>query len=380
MNSPKPPYIPDNLRLIAAAAFLLAAIAVSALCIGTIVLLNSHGLIAKIVSGQTASPSTVAAAVRQSTPATDIPVISAVPPTATATNTPLPTATPTVTPTDTPIPATFTPTNTAIPPTRTAPPTPTAKRCVSVVGDSVAHGDAVFEIPGTGYFTAQLAPVSAFIQQQYRQRGDATMTVYNRSASAVGISSPNHPSYFNTVEYAQLLQDGCQYVVIIPWINDLSSGGDPSAAAGTHVQALATLTHAILGVTHSAKIVIVTYYNGAAAPFALQTFASGFTPPAVAMFNQQIMGACSGGILASRQIQCVDGNTVFAGMGANHVMGTASHQALDSIIAAPVSAEAAALLNLYFGKDPNGVVNGDGVHLSNSGKAQLAAVLVPLMP
>src|SRR5262249_45560305 len=140
-------------------------------------------------------PTQVAVVARQFTA---VPVVSAIPPSATPTATFTPTDTPTATPTAT---TTFTPTDTPsatpIPPTSTrkpptpVPPKPTeaAKRCVSVVGDSVAHGDAVFEVPGMGYFEAQLAPVSAFIEQQYRQRGNSTMLVYNRSASAVGISS-----------------------------------------------------------------------------------------------------------------------------------------------------------------------------------------------
>src|SRR5204863_5983538 len=133
-------------------------------------------------------------------------------------------------------------------------------RCVSVVGDSVAHGDGVFEIPATGFFTGQSTPVSKFIELQYRQRGDATMQVRNRSASAVGISSTNHPSYFSTVEYAELLQDGCAYTVIIPWINDLSSGGDPNAAASAHVQSLTSLVGTLAGKFPNVMILIVNYY------------------------------------------------------------------------------------------------------------------------
>lgn len=244
----------------------------------------------------------------------------------------------------------------------------------------MAHGDAVFEIPGTGYFEAQLAPLSTYIQAQYQQIGNKQMQVYNRSASAVGISSGNHPSYFNTVEYAQLLQDGCRYALIIPWLNDLSSGSDPSVAAPAHIAALAGLVHSIIQANAQTKILIVNYYQGAAAAFALHTFASGDTPAAVSTFNQQIAAACSGGQLAYRQVRCVDSNAIFGGVGLNYVMGQVSHQSLNAIVYPPLSADATALLNLYFSTNPNGMLNGDGVHLSNSGKAALAAYIVPLMP
>jgi hypothetical protein len=314
--------------------------------------------------------------------ATDVPTVTLVPPTATLTLTPTetpipPTATP-ITPTETPIPPTVTP----VPPTATRRPPPTAvvRRCVSVVGDSVAHGDAVYEIPGVGYLQAQLAPVSAFIEYQYRQHGVGDMQVLNRTSSAVGISSGNHPSYFGTVEYAQLLQDGCQYTVIIPWLNDLSSGVDGGVAAPAHVSALATLVQALVGKNPTGKILIVNYYQGAAAPFAARTFASGFTPGNVAAFNQQIAAACAGGALARPQVKCVDANAALGGMGLAAVVGPASQQDLSTLLIAPPSQDQANQVSFYFSNNPGGALTGDGVHLSNSGKAQLAAYLVGLMP
>jgi hypothetical protein len=184
---------------------------------------------------------------------TDVPTVTLVPPTDTPVPpTDTPTVTPTVTlvpPTDTPLPPTATatplpPTKTRIP-TRKPSPTASVTRCVSVVGDSVAHGDAVFEIPGTGYLQAQFTPVSNFITQQYQGQGIADMQAYNRSSSAVGISSPRHPSYFNTLEYALLLKDGCQYTLIIPWINDLSSGVDAGVQAPAHISQLAYLAQQV---------------------------------------------------------------------------------------------------------------------------------------
>jgi hypothetical protein len=249
-----------------------------------------------------------------------------------------------------------------------------------VVGDSVAHGDAVFEVPGMGFFEAQLAPISAFVQQQYRQSGNNTMQVFNRSESAVGISSGNHPSYFSTVEYAQLLKDNCQYTLIIPWINDLSSGTDPGSAAPNHVNALAGLVRNVLQNNAQTHILIVNYYQGAPLPFALRTFASGDTPGAISAFNQQIASACSGGALAFKQVRCIDANAIFAGSGQSYVIGQTSQSALTAIVVPPLSSDATSLVNAFFGSNPNGLINGDGVHLSNSGKAVLAAYVVPLMP
>jgi hypothetical protein len=314
---------------------------------------------------------------------TDVPTVTLVPPTATPvppTNTPTITPTPTpIPPTATPLPPTATPTKTRVP-TRKPPPTAAVTRCVSVVGDSVAHGDAVFEIPGTGYLQAQFTPVSNFIALQYQGRGIADMKVYNRSSSAVGISSPRHPSYFNSLEYALLLKDGCQYTLIIPWINDLSSGIDAGVQAPAHISQLAYLAQQVINQNPAGRIVIVNYYQAAVASFALNSFASGFTPGNVAVFNQQIAAACTGGALALPQVTCVDVNPAFADMGTSYLIGPVSQQDLQAMLYSPPIPEQQNMVNFYFSRNPNGMLIGDGGHLSNSGKARLAAYLVGFMP
>jgi hypothetical protein len=311
---------------------------------------------------------------------TDVPTVTAVPPTPTPTETPTPVP-PTLTPSITPTPTETTiPTETPIPPTATRRIIPTAaqKRCVAVVGDSVAHGDAVFEIPGVGYLQAQFAPVSTFIAFRYAQ--PSSVNVLNRTSAAVGISSGRHPSYFNTPEYAQLIQDGCQYTVIIPWINDLSSGSDASVAGPNHVRSLATLAQTLANKNPNGKILIVNYYQGAAAPFALNSFASGFTPGNIAAFNQHIAAACSGGALLIKGVVCVDANAIFGGMGGAHVIGPVNRDTLKQLQIAPSNPEQENMVEFYFRNNPGGMLTGDGVHLSNAGKAQLAAYLVPMMP
>lgn len=311
---------------------------------------------------------------------TDVPTVTPLPtetgtPTETPTPSDTPTPTPTATPTFTPLPtltptATFTPT----PAPRAAAASNAGARCTAVVGDSVAHGDAVFELPGTGFVTVRFAPVGSYLAYQFRARGDAGMQVFNRTAPAVGISSPQHPSYFSTAEYAQLLLDRCAYVVIVPWINDLT-GGDPGAQAA----ALGTLAGQIAASNPGSKILVLNYYQGAVAPFAA-AFAGGFTPDRVAAFNGQIAAACAGGGLAIPQVMCIDINSAFAGMGTGHLIGPMGRDDLEKQLFAPPAPDQGGLLNAYWGGNPGGLANGDGVHLSAAGKAALAAYLIGRMP
>jgi hypothetical protein len=176
------------------------------------------------------------------------------------------------------------------------------------------------------------------------------------------------------------LQDACQYTVIIPWINDLSSGVDASAAAPAHVTQLGRLAQSVLAKNPSGKVLIVNYYQGAASPFALSSFAFGFTPGNVAAFNGQIAAACSGGPLALPQVRCVDANAALGAMGLSHVIGSITKPELDSLLIAPPNPDQGNQVSFYFTSNPSGTLVGDGVHLSNAGKARLAAYLVDQMP
>lgn len=340
--------------------------------------LIGYGVIVPTLRSEVYSPSTAAvvALLPTSTPfASSTPVpTAAIIPSVQPTAPPLPTETPPPAPTHTAAPtsapAVVTPTNTDTPEAVAA----AAPRCVSVVGDSVAQGDAVFEVPATGYVTVQMSPIGSYIAAHFRQRGFPSVQVFNRASPAVGISAGNHPSYFNTPEYAQLLNDRCDYTVIVPWINDLTGG-----SAANHVAALARLVDALARSNPDGEIFVLNYYQGMPAPFAMQTFAAGFTPDQVNAFNGQIGSACSQGGLALPQVNCIDVNSAFVNAGGAHVVGQMNRADFEANLTAPLSPDEGGMVNLFFAQNPAGLLLGDGVHLSSAGKNTLAGYLVERM-
>jgi hypothetical protein len=257
---------------------------------------------------------------------------------------------------------------------------PTTKACVNIAGDSIAHGGAIFEIPTVGYIRAPLLPVSKSIEQAYRLAGSTDLQILDRSVSATGISSNNHPSYFNTPEYAQLIKDRCKFTIIMPWINDLSADIDPSVAAPSHVAALIKMVRKLVEQNPFGRILVLNYYAGAPRPFALAGFASGFTPTGVTTFNQQMAAACTDGALAAiKQVTCVDTGAAFASMGTSYLVGPMTRQQIESELVGALTAEENAMLDYFTSLNPNGLLQGDGVHLSASGKTVLANYLVNLM-
>lgn len=319
--------------------------------------------------------------------------------TASPTQTPPPSSTPTQLPTETPTAsATHTPTETATPtlfiptelPTQrpSLTPLPTTpprvfletRPCVALVGDSVTHGGVTYQVPGTGYIVALTEPLSAFVTRELAGQGLTEYVALDRGASHTGVSTANHPSYFTTGVYQSLIEDFCRYIFVMPWLNDITPELPPIQAAERHAQILGLFAQELSERNPWGRIVIMNYYNGATAPFALETWARGFTPENVLIYNDYITQSCATGVLSKiRQVICVKTDTAFAGMGNLHVIGPTSIESFRESIISPLRPEQEEWLLSYRANNPTGLLLGDGVHLSEDGKAALARYVVLLV-
>jgi hypothetical protein len=246
-----------------------------------------------------------------------------------------------------------------------------APSCISVVGDSVAYGDVVYEFIGVGYVIAHLKPVSKSIEEYYQQHG-LNVSVHDRSKAKAGISSDNHPSYFASPEYTALMADRCPYTVILPWINDLTTPVTLELAAKLHGMALSRLANDILAQNPNATILILGYYHGIPAPFAAVGFASGFTSAAVTAFNSQI-ATCNMGA----NVHCLDINHALVGV--PYLAGNVSERELRDTLAIPLSEQEDKMVTAFFGMNGSALATGDGVHLSEAGKLAVAAYVAQFM-
>jgi hypothetical protein len=230
-----------------------------------------------------------------------------------------------------------------------------------------------------GYARAPMIQVSTVIQQEFAKRGIADMKVTDRSVSATGISTANHPSYFDSDDYGRLLKDRCRFTVIMPWVNDLSLDTGPNVDAVGHFVALGKIAQKLAAVNPFGRILVLDYYLGAPTPFSLSSFAKGFTFDNIALFNQQFVASCDKktGILGKLpQVTCLDSGAAFVGMGNTYVVGPMTPQALQAELIAPINPEETAEINYFLQINPNGLLIGDGVHLSTGGKQALAIYLV----
>ncbi|MEP7285364.1 MAG: hypothetical protein ABI947_06320 [Chloroflexota bacterium] len=306
------------------------------------------------------------------------------------------TATPFTVLTDTPGP-TPTDTETAVPtatitPIITEPPADTAtavpvvvanapKPCLSLVGDSVTHGGVTYDIPDTGYIVGLTRPLADVVNEQLRKQGLNDLIAYDRGASNTGINSTNHPSYFNSSSYADLQADHCKFTIIMPWYNDITPDRIPQAdAAPQHVRAIITLAHGLADANPMGRIIVLNYYEGAVAAFASETWASGFTPENRDLYNKEIKLSCDIGSLSKiSQVTCLNTDDAFQGMGDSYVIGPISHDDLTKNLISPLNEVQQGWLDAYFAINPDGLLTGDGIHLSLAGKVALGNYFVQIV-
>ena len=357
----------------------------------------------------TATPSTVAQVAVTSVPVSMVALAALPSPTATATvnstavfdssdATSIPSLTPVPQPTDTDTPppgvvtattAPFTPGPTATD-TDTPPPSPTAtltptplppKPCISLVGDSVTHGGFTYEIPDVGYIVGLTHPLAEFVNTQMRNQGLNDLIAYDRGASNMGINSTNHGSYYKTQAYGNLLQDHCKFTVIMPWYNDITPGNIPQTdAAPQHVRAIINLVTGLTEINPQGRILVMNYFQGNVAPFAANTWARGFTPDNRDLYNHEIKLSCDLGSLSKMpQVSCWNTDDAFQGMGTSYVIGLIGRSELMSNMVAPLNDVQQGWLDDYFSQNPGGLLQGDGIHLSTTGKIALANYLIQVV-
>lgn len=255
---------------------------------------------------------------------------------------------------------------------------PPAQACVSIVGDSIAYGEVIFELSGVGFINVKMAPFSFYMAQQLKLR-NVDQPVTDRSYPGIGITSPRHKSYYDLPAYRDLLRDRCRYTVVLPWVNDLSSGIDPVEAAPLHAQNLVGMAQRLIENNPDGHILFVNYYYGAPAPFTLG-MAGGFTPQAIQLFNEAMDQACRQGALSRMpQVTCVDVDGVFRELGTTYVVQGMRRDEIEAVKTAPLSPEHQNMFNYYTSLNPDGVMQGDGVHLSSLGKRALASYLADIM-
>lgn len=257
-----------------------------------------------------------------------------------------------------------------------APERPPEDRCISIVGDSVPAGEVVFLVPGHGFPVVKTRPISNVLQAVLNAHGLEHIEVRDRSVGASYLSEEGEIWYRETEAYAQLLNDRCRHIVIMPWVNDLIIVRDNRAEA--HIEVLIRFVEDLIATSPDSHILVMGYYYGQPESFVPGYDTGSVSEENIESFNQALAAACaSDGPLGSLpSVNCMPTRNLFDEMETNHVVKEHTQIEFYAVVDGELSPDVASFFEVYWRENPEGLVYGDGMHLSEPGKVVLVDALL----
>lgn len=253
------------------------------------------------------------------------------------------------------------------------------ENCISLVGDSVPYGDVVYMVPGHGFGVLRYTPLSLSLQVQLVKNGLGYLEVRDRTASAAFLSEDGKFPYYEMAEYEALLADRCRFIVIMPWINDLSVERDDGAVA--HITEMQQFMETLQANSPASELLALGFYYGVRADF-VTAFAPGYVDENIAAFNEAFFAACErDGVWRTtlKRLTCMPTEPLFADLDFEHVVQNSTRAEVEANLYEPIPADVASFFEVYWRDNPTGEVVGDGVHLSEAGKDVLTQAIIAQM-
>jgi hypothetical protein len=289
---------------------------------------------------------------------------------------PTPTAAPTLTPA-----ITTTPLITAAAEITMVPsPLPTDQRnyelCVSIASDSNGYGHVTFQRPDTGEVAiTYITPVAVPFQAHLNALGLSYLTVIDRSLSAGGLTIASS-NYLESDQFFRLKQDRCKFIVVTPFYPDIAVN---LSRPQDYITNLNWLLDGITRSSPGSRILILNYYQTDRAEFTADNSGRGLNPERINAFNEALMEACTPDGIVGRyqQVTCIDVRPFFENMPSPHVLGETTHADYNAALYRTTSFTP--VLDDYFAENPDGILIGDGIHLSLAGRDRLAEQLAGII-
>lgn len=239
--------------------------------------------------------------------------------------------------------------------------------CVAVIGDSIAYGEATFQIPGQGFITTRTASLADALAPLFDD-----VVVHDRTAPASYLNWFSEATYFQSDAYAALLDDGCDLNIIAPWYNDFSlleRGGGPAE----YIPWLGYLIYSVKAQNPDARFILLDFFPVAPADF-MNTVYAYVTPQYIDLYNQALALAClpDGPLGRIDGVTCAPTAGVFDDLDGAHLITDVNRQTFETWQTEPLDETAQTILDFYWEQNPDGQIQGDGVHLTPLGQQTFA--------
>ncbi len=248
--------------------------------------------------------------------------------------------------------------------------------CMLIIGDSVAYGSAVFEVPMQGFPVIQTPPFARFVDRALHDAGAYHLGVYDLSVEASSLTGTL--PYTTTLEYVFALAQRCELVVIFPWLNELRTILDDNSTS-RFISTITLFVNTFRQVNVDNTIVMMNYYPTMTSALGERIYEGSITNETVLRANLALADACSSAGLIGNigGVVCMDIFSLFPDF--SHVFTTLDRATFDVSGYRPVLPEQSNLLDIFWRENPNGVIRGDGVHLNDIGKQRLADALINMI-
>ena len=255
-------------------------------------------------------------------------------------------------------------------------PTPPTQDCIAIVGDSIAYGIGVFEVPGHGFPVVRTTPLAEQMQTFLTEQ-NSSISVVDRSVTASFLTTPESLApiqvvYYETETFQQLLADQCRWTILTPWYNDLLvlERDDPAQA---HVDEVINFVDQLHAANPGGWVLVLHYYYGDPSAFT-QGADVALQPENITAFNDALTDACAetGVLAALEQVYCMETQPIFDPLTDNaHLILRYGSNLFSKLDIIGIESGSRAMFDFYFRDNPNGTIRGDGIHLTPLGKRLL---------
>lgn len=244
--------------------------------------------------------------------------------------------------------------------------------CIGMAGDSNVFGHVTFQIPNGNVGIVYIQPLWVVLQQRLHNAGIDDLKVLDRSLVASGITFTGRTAYLKSSPYGSLIADRCKFVVVLPFIPDVSSG---TSTPEQYIGQMQKLIGGLLDQNPDGTIIILDYYQVTPSPFTADNIGLRLTPDRIATFNSKIKDSCrsDGSLGQYKQVICLQTQPFFKDMDTPYVLGETTHDQYNALFYHTTGFTPE--VEVYFAANPDGRLIGDGIHLSLSGRTRLAEAL-----
>lgn len=255
-----------------------------------------------------------------------------------------------------------------------ATPTVIPEPCIAIIGDSIAQGGVVVEVPGSGFPVIQTTPFSAVLTENLTSM-ESEYSVADYSVGGIGLGDN---AYVESEAYAQLLATVCEIGIIFPWVNDLpqDTGADAvRSAIEQHTENLTELISTLISETAIKQVLLLNYYYIPETEMGTLVYETATAPHIITQMNNYLDLLCADWVAVDAPILCLDLATFFA-FEADTILVEISTDEFNTNGYTALNPEQNAYFGNFWAQFPDQALRTDGTHLNLNGKQLLTGFVI----